>query len=74
MVRNIVSRAMFKCCVCGQPITFGLRCVQSLDKPTDHYHTGCYEKSEMNRMESGYRVEKRSEEYSWFNLSRIFKG
>ena len=74
MVRNIVSRAMFKCCICGQAIAFGLKCFQSLDKPMDHYHTSCYEKTAMNRIESGYNVEKRSVSGSWINLSRIFRG
>ena len=74
MVRNIVSRAMFKCCICGQAIAFGLRCFQSLDKPMNHYHTSCYEKTAMNRIESEYHVEKRSIRDSWINLSRIFKG
>jgi hypothetical protein len=74
MVRNIVSRAMFKCCICGQPIAFGLRCFQSLDKPTDHYHKDCYEKSKMNRDESGYRLEKRPARDSRMKISRHYRG
>ena len=74
MVRNIVSRAMFKCCICGQAIAFGLRCFQSLDKPMDHYHTSCYEKTSMNRIEPGYQEGKKSVRYARINLSRIFRG
>jgi len=67
MVRNIISRAMFKCCICGQAIAFGLRCFQSLDKATDHYHTSCYDKSAVNNSEHRYHEGKRS-----FRYARLF--
>jgi len=69
MVRNIISRAMFKCCICGQAIAFGLRCFQSLDKPTDHYHTSCYEKSAVNNSEHRYHGGQRSFRYA---MSMLF--